>query len=216
MFTGLIEEVGKIIEVHNLGGGKRIKVQAKKIMNDLKIDDSVSINGVCQTVVSIDKNTFEVEAVEETLSKTTLGSFKASKKVNLERAARLGDRLGGHLVQGHTDITASVKSIDKQSTGILIWIEIPVTYSPFVVQHGSISIDGVSLTVARLTKTMLMVSVIPHTWKNTTLSLLSNGDKVNLEFDIIGKYIQNFVNFNSSQVPQTNSILDQYITQPDF
>lgn len=213
MFTGLIEEIGIIKQIKNLGGGKRISVEAYKILDDLKIDDSVSINGVCQTVVHISSNTFEVEAVEETLRKTTFKTLRTGKKVNLERAAMVGARLGGHIVQGHTDITGYVKSIEKQLTGILLWVEFPVNYRKYVVEHGSICIDGVSLTIARLSGSMLMVSVIPHTWKNTTLAELSNGSEVNLEFDIIGKYIENFTNYGKSN---SNSSLDKYIDQPDY
>ncbi|MDX9790593.1 MAG: riboflavin synthase [Candidatus Kapaibacterium sp.] len=215
MFTGLIEEIGVIKNVRSLGGGKSISLSAAKIMDDLKIDDSVSINGVCQTVVSIGAGFFEVEAVEETLSKTTLGFLRNGTKVNLERAARVGDRLGGHIVQGHADTVGIVKAIEKQLTGILVWIDFPVEYSKYVVLHGSICIDGVSLTIARLRKNMLMVSVIPHTWELTTLADLKNGSKVNIEFDIIGKYIENFM-MNNKNSAEAESSLSQYITQPDW
>ncbi|MDT3738481.1 MAG: riboflavin synthase [Candidatus Kapabacteria bacterium] len=215
MFTGLIEEIGKIMDVRSLGGGRRIAVSARKIMDDLKIDDSVSINGACQTVVQIGNDYFEVEAVEETLSKTTLGKMRNGKLVNLERAAKVGDRLGGHIVQGHVDTTGTVKSIEKQMTGILVWIEIPVNYLRYVIAQGSVCIDGVSLTVAKVTNSMVMVSVIPHSWSVTTLSGLHNGDAVNIEFDIIGKYIENFVNFKNKK-PEVRSSLEQYMTQPDL
>lgn len=215
MFTGLIEEIGKIKGIHSLGGGKRISVSASKIMDDLKIDDSVSINGACQTVVSLGSDYFEVEAVEETLAKTTLGALRNGAKVNLERAAKVGDRLGGHIVQGHIDTTGVVKSIEKQLTGIHLWIDFPIEFSKYAVQHGSICIDGVSLTIARLRKNMAMISVIPHTWSVTSLALLNNGSKVNLEFDILGKYIENFMlQRNDKRVG--DSSLNQYITQPDW
>ncbi|MBX3042504.1 MAG: riboflavin synthase [Candidatus Kapabacteria bacterium] len=215
MFTGLIEEIGKIKSVRSLGGGKSITVTAKKIMDDVKIDDSVAINGACQTVVTVGTDYFEVEAVEETLSKTTLGAMRNGMKVNLERAAKVGDRLGGHIVQGHIDTTGTVKSIEKQLTGILVWVEFPIEYSKYAVQHGSICIDGVSLTIARLRNNMAMLSVIPHTWDVTTLAELKNGSNVNIEFDIIGKYIENFMKYKSDK-PTGGSSLDKYITQPDW
>jgi riboflavin synthase len=215
MFTGLIEEIGKIKSVRSLGGGRSITVTARKIMDDVKIDDSVSINGACQTVVSVGADYFEVEAVEETLAKSTLGKMRYGDRVNLERAAKVGDRLGGHIVQGHVDTTGTVKSIEKQLTGILVWVEFPIQFARYAVQHGSICINGVSLTIARLTKGMVTISVIPHTWDVTTLSELKNGSEVNLEFDIIGKYIENFMNYKNEKTAE-NSVLSQYITQPEW
>lgn len=214
MFTGLIEEIGTIKSIKNIGGGKRFTISAEKIFDDLKIDDSVSINGACQTVVAINSNTFDVEAVEETLMKTTLTKFKVGKNVNLERAAKISDRLGGHIVQGHIDTTGFIKSIEKQLTGILIWVEFPIKYAKYAVEHGSITIDGISLTIARLRNNMLMVSIIPHTWKMTALRELQNGSEINLEFDIVGKYIENFMKFNKNE--NENSILKNYIDQPLF
>jgi riboflavin synthase len=213
MFTGLIEEIGIVQSIRQIGGGKRFRIHAQKIMDDLKIDDSVSIDGACQTVVAFGKNYFEVEAVEETLSKTTLTFFKNNDKVNLERAAKVSDRLGGHIVQGHVDCIAHVKSIEKQITGILIWIEYPIENSKFAVQHGSICINGVSLTIARERSPMLMASIIPHTWEMTNLQNLSPGSKVNLEFDILGKYIEKMLNIPKEQ---KKSSLSHYIDQPEF
>jgi len=216
MFTGLIEETGTIKSLKNIGGGKKIAVNADIIMEDLKIDDSVSINGACHTVVSLGSNYFEVEAVEETLLKTTLSKFRNGMKVNLERAAKIGDRLGGHIVQGHIDTTGYVKSIEKQLTGILVWIDFPIKYAKYTVEHGSLCVDGVSLTIARLRENMMMVSVIPHTWKVTTLSGLQNGSEVNLEFDIIGKYIENFTKYSNQEDKPNKSTLSSYIDQPIF
>jgi riboflavin synthase len=216
MFTGLIEETGTIKSMKNIGGGKKIAVNADIIMDDLKIDDSVSINGACQTVVSLGSKYFEVEAVEETLLKTTLSKFRNGMKVNLERAAKIGDRLGGHIVQGHIDTTGYVKSIEKQLTGILVWIDFPIKYAKYTVEHGSVCVDGVSLTIARLRENMMMVSVIPHTWKVTTLSELQNGSEVNLEFDIIGKYIENFTKYSNKEDKPNKSSLSSYIDQPVF
>jgi riboflavin synthase len=209
MFTGLIEEIGTIKAIKPVGGAKRFTVQAKKIMDDLKIDDSVALNGACQTVVSLTNDTFDVEAVEETLRKTTLGQFTPGKKINLERAAKLGDRMGGHLVQGHVDCTGHVLTIHPEATGKLVWISFPEKFRKYVVPVGSICIDGVSLTVAKVETTKLMVSVISHTWSVTMFKELKAGAQVNLEFDIIGKFVENMVNPHLGKSDlNSNSILE--------
>lgn len=213
MFTGLIEEIGTVKSVKNIGGGKHFTIAALKIMDDLKIDDSVSVNGVCQTVVSRTDNSFEVTAVEETLRKSTLWQFSIGDSVNLERAAAVGDRLGGHIVQGHVDCVAYVKSIEKEQTGILVWVEYPMEYNKYVVTPGSIAIEGVSLTIAREKGDSFMVSIIPHTWNVTTLRDLKPGSKVNIEFDILGKYIEKMLKRDKSYTP---SVLDKFIDQPDW
>ncbi|MFC2131534.1 riboflavin synthase [Bacteroidota bacterium] len=194
MFTGLIEEIGTIKSIRPIGGAKRFTVQAKKIMDDLKIDDSVALNGACQTVVSLTNDSFDVEAVEETIRKTTLGQYTSGKKINLERAAKLGDRMGGHLVQGHVDCVGNVLTIHPEATGKLVWVSFPEQYRKYVVPVGSVCIDGVSLTVAKVEATKLMVAVIPHTWEVTMFKELKAGAQVNLEFDIIGKYVENMTN----------------------
>ena len=216
MFTGLIEEIGIIQTIRPLGGGKRISVKAAKIMDDLKIDDSVSINGVCQTVVSRTVNSFDVEAVEETIRKTTFGNLKPAEMVNLERALRMGDRLGGHIVQGHVDCTGNVVTISKERTGILLWISYPSEFSRYIVNTGSICINGISLTVAKAETGKFMCAIIPHTWEVTILKNLKQGSIVNLEFDVIGKYIENMLKSGITNNHSSNksSIYDQFIYQP--
>lgn len=211
MFTGLIEETGKIANIRKTGGGLIISVACESVTEGSKIDDSIAINGVCQTVVDIKDNLFTVEAVEETLRKTTLGSLRQGSAVNLERAARLGDRMGGHLVQGHIDCTGKAVSIDKLQTAVNLWVSFPYEFQKYVIAQGSIAIDGISLTVARKEGNMLMVAVIPHTWKVTTLSNLHPGDGVNLEFDLIGKYVENMLGKEHKKSP-----LEKYIDQPDY
>ena len=215
MFTGLVEELGTIRQIRDIGGGKAIKVEGGIVTGDLKVDDSVAINGVCQTAVEVAGSYFTVEAVEETLKKTTLGSLKNGDVVNLERAAKLGDRMGGHLVQGHVDTPGKLVSIEKQQTGILVWIEYPEEFSKYVIKAGSISIDGISLTVADKKQSMLMVSIIPHTWDVTTMKDKKSGDKVNLEFDLIGKYVENMTAPFKGE-PKRSSYLDQFIDQPGY
>ncbi|MGA2296830.1 MAG: riboflavin synthase [FCB group bacterium] len=216
MFTGLIEEIGIIKIAKKFSGGIRISITCKKILEDIKIDDSISINGVCQTVIGINDSSFTVEAVEETIRKSTLGKFNTGKKVNLERAMRLNDRLGGHLVQGHVDCTGKVIAIKNDSTGKLLTINFPANDSRYIVALGSICIDGVSLTVARRENNSFTVSIIPHTWGMTTLNELRTGDEVNLEYDIIGKYVEQMVEpFATKSTESKSSILDQFLEQPD-
>lgn len=217
MFTGLIEEVGKVTSIVSIGGGKRITIAANKIMNDVKIDDSVAINGTCQTVVKVTGNEFQVEAIEETLKKTTLNSFNVGEKVNLERAAQLGSRLGGHLVQGHVDCTGTVLSITEKETEVQIWIEFPIEFQKYIIPVGSIAVNGVSLTVAQVRNNSFMLTIIPHTWKVTILYMLKPGSKVNLEFDLIGKYIENMLKYGKSEDNiQKKSGLEHYLDQPDW
>lgn len=214
MFTGLIEEIGTIKDIRQIGGGVRIGVFAKKIMDDLKIDDSISINGACQTVVLKSGDHFEVEAVEETLRKTTLGGFRPGLKVNLERAMLPTTRMGGHLVQGHVECRGKVVSIVPENTGVLVEFSFPQEFDKYVVELGSICIDGISLTIARTTYSRFTVSIIPHTWKVTTFASLKPGDEVNLEFDILGKYIEKLI--SSGSVKKSSSGLDKFIDQPEW
>ncbi|OYT16092.1 MAG: riboflavin synthase [Bacteroidetes bacterium 4572_77] len=190
MFTGLIEEIGNVNFIRPYGGGKLLSINAKTILEDVHVDDSIAINGVCQTVVSFNHNSFEVIAVEETLQKTTLGALHSSEKVNLERAVKAETRLGGHIVQGHVDCIGIVKRIERKTTEVDLWIEFPEEYAKLIVPTGSITVQGVSLTSARVeNNNSFMVAIIPHTWDNTIFSTLRNSSKVNLEFDIIGKYV---------------------------
>lgn len=210
MFTGLIEEIGTVATVRNIGGGLKIYINSNFIYEDLKVDDSVSVNGACQTVVEINAKQFAVEAIEETLKKTTLKYLKAGNEVNLERAVKLNDRLGGHLVQGHIDCIGRVSMIQKLQTGINVYIHHPVEYSKYIIPVGSVAINGISLTVSKKESSSFMVSIIPHSWEKTTMKNLNIGDEVNLEFDLIGKYVENML------VKDKKSSLDKYIDQPGY
>ncbi|MEO5929860.1 MAG: riboflavin synthase [Candidatus Kapaibacterium sp.] len=192
MFTGLIEEIGQVIRAVDDGGARRITVRGAKVIDGLKIDDSVALDGCCQTVVALDGDTFTVVAVEETLKKTTLGSFTDGRRINLERALRVGDRLGGHFVQGHVDCVGSVIDASTRESSWLYWIGYPEEFARLVIPVGSIAINGVSLTAAEVSGASCMVSIIPHTHDVTTFDTLKNGDPVNVELDMIGKYIRNF------------------------
>lgn len=189
MFTGLIQEIGTILSVKPIGGGKEITCSSAE--TDLVLGESIAVNGACQTVVGKGNGAFTVQAVEETVKKTTLGTMKTGDKVNLERALRAGDRIGGHFVAGHVDCRGRIANIKQLTTSRLISIHYPKQFQPLVIHAGSISVDGVSLTIAESEYEILRVAVIPHTWEHTTLKLLRGGAEVNLEFDLLGKYAQN-------------------------
>lgn len=189
MFTGIIQEIGTADNVQSLGGGVQISIAAPRSTKELEVNHSVSVNGVCQTVVEKHDGRFTVVAVEETLAKTTLGALKTHERVNLELALQLGDRLGGHLVSGHVDSVGVIEAIEERETSWIFRISIPQQFRRYVIPVGSIAIDGVSLTVAAIEGDLITVSVIPHTMDNTIFSTYSLKSRVNLEFDMIGKYI---------------------------
>ncbi len=188
MFTGIIEATGLIRDIQDKAGARRISYSAP-FASELGVDESVSINGVCQTVVNCDADSFETVVIEETLRKTNFGDSVVGDVVNLERSLRLGDRLDGHLVQGHADATGRIRSIIQEGTNWLITVDFPQEWSAYIVGRGSIALEGISLTVARLEHTSFTVAIIPYTWAHTNLHTLTSGDAVNLEFDILGKYI---------------------------
>jgi len=189
MFTGLVEEKGFIKEKIKTGDGIRFVLSAKRIMDDLKIGDSVAVNGVCLTVVQREGDTFAVDTIEETLKKTNLGSTSLNEPINLERPLKADARLGGHFVLGHVDTTGKVKQVKELSNSHFITITFPEGYQKYLIPVGSIAVDGVSMTVAELGNNEFSVGVIPHTWEETIFADKKVGDTVNLEFDVLGKYI---------------------------
>ncbi|MCG3120668.1 MAG: Riboflavin synthase [bacterium] len=190
MFTGLVEEVGQIVAVESHGSSRRLTIHAQKILTDAKIDDSVCVSGVCLTVVARSEHTFQVQAVDETLRKTTLGNLRQGNRVNLERALRPTDRLGGHFVQGHVDGVAPIVELIPQAAGKLLTLELSPELMRYVIQHGSITLDGVSLTVARVEEPRITIALIPHTLAQTTLGDRQPGDWLNVENDLLGKYVE--------------------------
>jgi riboflavin synthase len=190
MFTGIIEEIG---EVKNISSGiksKNFGIKVGKILDDLKVGDSLNIDGACQTVVNVKKDSFVVQAVEETLKRTNLDFLKIGDKVNLERPLKLSDRLGGHLLSGHIDCTTQIKSITPAGDSLIFEFDLPSEYSDLVIEKGSIAIEGISLTLAELKQGSFTVAVIPHTLQMTNLKERKVKDLVNLEFDLLGKHVK--------------------------
>ena len=189
MFTGLVEAVGTIENVAETQAGRELRIRAP--WSDLADGESISINGACLTVRSSSPESFVVAAIATTLDRTTIAEWKAGTRVNLERAMKVGDRLGGHIVQGHVDAVGTVRDVTRRESALLVDIETPEEIARLLVPHGSITVDGVSLTVNSLPASgMLQVSLIEFTERHTTLGALRPGDRVHLEADVIGKYVQ--------------------------
>jgi len=193
MFTGLIEEIGTIENIVRQQDKINLSIKAKKILTDTKIDDSISINGICLTVVDIKTNSFAVQAVRETMQKSTIANWRKGEFVNLERAMKINDRLGGHIVQGHIDGIGTIDKITKLSDTLELEIILPTGKNAYTIEKGSIAIDGISLTIAKKARDKIRIAVIPHTLNNTTLKDKKVNDKINIEFDFFAKYIQNYL-----------------------
>lgn len=201
MFTGLILELGDIISISNTGKSAKLKISAKKTLEELKIGDSVAVNGACLTVVELSATSFTVEAMPETTQNTIIGQLKSGFKVNLERTLRVSDRLDGHIVSGHIDAIGVIASKQQDEIAWRIRISLVPEKLKYILHKGSVAIDGISLTVTAVQQTEFEVSIIPHTLKNTTLGIKKIGDQVNIETDILGKYVERFLQFG--QIKQT-------------
>lgn len=195
MFTGLVEEIGSIKSIQRHGSSLRLTIGAAKVLEGVKIDDSICVSGVCLTVIAHEADSFAVQVVDETLRKTSLGNLRISSRVNLERALRPTDRLGGHFVQGHVDGVARLVSFENQSSGKLLRVELPNALLPYVIPQGSFALEGVSLTVARIEGNHVGIALIPHTLASTTLGEAREGDMLNVETDLLGKYIARLMQF---------------------
>ena len=189
MFTGLIETVGLLTRIEPASGGAQLEIYAPDFGRDLAIGDSVAVNGSCLTIVKFDRGGFVADVSSETLDKTAVRSLRTGSKVNLERAMRLSDRMGGHMVSGHVDGVGELVQRHVSGNATAYQFEIPEELAPYVVDKGSIAIDGISLTVARLKGNMVALAVIPHTEASTTLGEMAIGTPVNIEVDLIGKYV---------------------------
>lgn len=190
MFTGIIEEVGKIERIQNGSHSAVLHIQAQKILDDLKIGDSVAVNGVCLTVTSFHKQGFSADVMHETLNRSALALLQIGSRVNLERAMPVDGRFGGHIVAGHVDGMGKIMRIEQDDNAVWYTVQAAESVMKYIVEKGSIAIDGISLTVAKVETAYFSISAIPHTVRETTLKERRIGDAVNLETDIIGKYVE--------------------------
>lgn len=190
MFTGLIEDVGKVQKLERRGGSARLGIVTALPAAEFRVGDSVAVNGACLTVTTVAGQLLSFDVSPETLDRSGLGRLVSGDQVNLERAMRLSDRLGGHIVTGHIDCVATVIERREESGNILFSFRLPVEHLRYIIEKGSVAIDGISLTVNRVTPDSFSVNIIPHTAKMTTLQSRRNGDRVNIETDIIGKYVE--------------------------
>jgi len=194
VFTGIVEEVGTVEEVRPEGNGTVFTISAETVREGMGLGDSIAVDGACLTVTSLPDHCFTVQAVGTTLGRTTFGGFQVGRRVNLERALALGQRLGGHVVQGHVDGLGEVESIRRSEELVLIDFSMPEDVAAVTVPRGSITLNGVSLTVNELPRPgVCQVSIIPFTWEHTNLADLAEGDRVNLEGDTIGKYVRHLL-----------------------
>jgi riboflavin synthase len=212
LFTGIIEGLGDVAAIRSSGQGKRVTIEADFALDQTKIGDSISVSGACLTAVKIEGRRFEVDVSPETLTTTTFGKTQVGERVNLERAMRFSDRIDGHLVAGHIDGTGIIKQREIQSNAIIVTIEAAESLTRYMIAKGSVALDGISLTINRRDERSFSISIIPHTAKLTTIGFKNRGDWVNIETDMIGKYVERFLTDVSSagrSRPTQRSAIDQ-------
>ena len=221
MFTGIVEEVGTIRRVEARAGYRRTTIAAQQVLDGIKTGDSIAIDGACHTVVQFDARTFAVESVAETLRRTTLGDSRMGSRVNLERSLKLGDRLDGHLVAGHVDGVGRVKRRVESAAQVAFEFEVPRDLAPYIAEKGSVAVDGISLTVVSVTACTFSIAAIPHTLAVTTLSEKYPGDRVNLEVDMIARYLDRLVQvkgrpYRRLEAPLTEGRAQLMMRDPSF
>ncbi len=199
MFTGIVEEVGKLKSIKTTSGGLSIEVEAEKVLEDSKLGDSIAINGICLTITDLKPNSFSFDVSQETISRTNIKDLKIGDFVNLERALRPIDRMGGHIVQGHIDTTGRILGIIPKGEHSEFKINYPSSFRVYIIEKGSIAVDGISLTINEIKNDVISLNIIPHTIQNTNLQYRKVGDVVNIEFDIIGKYVLNIMKYGNSE-----------------
>ena len=208
MFTGIIEETGKVINIQKSSESCRIMISASKVLENTHIGDSIAVNGVCLTVTDMTKSSFSADVMAETVRRTSLAELKSGSRVNLERAMSAEGRFGGHIVSGHIDGTGIISDFKKEDNAVWITISADSSILKYIVEKGSVAIDGVSLTVAEITDKFFRVSIIPHTQSETTLISKKTGSKVNLECDIIGKYVEKLLFYRDKSDKKNGMTMD--------
>lgn len=214
MFTGLVEEKGEVNSLSISGDSFSIKINAKTVMADIKIGDSISTNGVCLTVSEFDNTSFTADVMPETYRRTNLRGLKLGEHVNLERAMMLGDRFGGHIVSGHVDGVGEIINFKKEGNAIWVTIKTQANVMKYILMKGSVCIDGISLTVAHVENQLFKVSLIPETARATTFTNKKIGDQINIECDIVGKYIERFMLFKEPEIK--SSISEELLMENGF
>ena len=209
MFTGIIEELGIIKDFQPNFSGMDLIVSCEKILEDIHLGDSISVNGCCQTVVEFGKDWFKTNLSGETLKITTFSDIKKGDKVNLERAMSVNSRFGGHIVQGHIDGTSTIKEIKNDGDFFIITFNLESEISKYIVNKGAITVEGISLTVSNIDKNTFSVAIIPHTFKNTTLQFKKIGDRINIETDILGRYVEKMLNQKNASCKIDESFLKE-------
>lgn len=216
MFTGLIEETGIIRAVRRAGRSLHLTVSARKVLEGSQIGDSIAVNGVCLTVVRADSDSFTADVMPETYEKTNLSNLPVGATVNLERTMRLGDRFGGHIVQGHVDGTGTIVALNPEEIAVWVTVQAPPDVMRYLVPKGSVTIDGISLTVVDVEGDRFRVSLIPHTAAVTNMSRHRPGDRVNLEADILAKYVERLLVGRSPEAPARTGVTEAFLRQHGF
>lgn len=218
MFTGIVEEIGKIKKINKGASSCSLSIAADKVLSGSKIGDSIAVNGVCLTVTDMTGNLFTADVMPETLRRSNLGSLSSESYVNLERAMAANGRFGGHIVSGHIDGTGSIRELKREDNAVWVTVDCDSKLLKYIIEKGSITIDGISLTVAYVDDTCFKVSIIPHTAGETTLLRHNKGDIVNLENDIIGKYVEKLLTFqaDASQSQKQSGIDMNFLAENGF
>ncbi len=216
MFTGLIQDIGEIQSLQHRGGGVSLTISTQLDLRSVKVGDSVAVEGVCLTVVEVSGRTFSVEVSPETLGRTTLANLKKGQPVNLETALKMSDLLGGHLVSGHVDGTGEITAVAREGNSLRYRFRVPPEVGRYLIEKGSVAVDGISLTVAECRDQGFSVSVIPHTAERTTLGKKKAGDKVNLENDLIAKYVEKFVHQAGGPASPSTRINAAFLAEHGF
>lgn len=216
MFTGLIQDIGKIESIDRRGEGIGLTISTQLDLSNVKIGDSISVDGVCLTITKLSGRTFHAEVSPETLRRTTLSTARAGQPVNLEGALKMSDPLGGHLVSGHVDGTGEIIEIVAEGNSIRYRFWVPAQISRFLIEKGSVAVDGISLTVMQCQGQEFSVSVIPHTAETTTLGRKKSGDRVNLENDMIAKYVEKFVHAREDQAGEKSRVDYAFLAKHGF
>ena len=220
MFTGIIEGFGNIAAIRSTGQGKRMAIDADFTLDQSKIGDSICVSGACLTAVTIENRRFEVDVSPETLNTTTFNKAKIGDRVNLERALRFSDRIDGHLVSGHIDATGIIKQRKSQSNWVVVTVGVAESLARYMIAKGSVAVDGVSLTINHCDADSFSVSIIPHTAKLTTIGFKNMGDRVNIETDMIGKYVERFVSRvshkDNNKTSHRSAINQEYLVKTGF